>query len=113
MPRIELGNMTVPTSIVAKNIGVFLDDAIATKNHVQHMCRVAYFHIHCIGQTRHFLDRKTTDIMVNAYVTSRLGQGNGLLYGVSDHASVKSTPDRAKLRSPSRDTDKETGTHHA
>ena len=50
--------MTVPTSAVAKTIGVFLDDAITTKNHVQHMCRVAYFHIHCIGQTRHFLDRK-------------------------------------------------------
>ena len=38
MPRIELGNMTVPTSTVAKNIGVFFDDALTMKNHVQHMC---------------------------------------------------------------------------
>ena len=85
MPHIELGNMTVPTSTVAKNIGVFFDDALTMKNHVQHICRVAYFYIHCIGKIRHILDRKTTEIMVNAYVTSRLGHGNGLLYGVSDH----------------------------
>ena len=38
MPRIELGNMTVPTSTVAKNIGVFFDDALTMKNHVHHMC---------------------------------------------------------------------------
>ena len=84
MPRIELGNMTVPTSTVAKNIGVFFDDALTMKNHAQHMCRVAYLYIHCIGIIRHLLDRKTTDIMVNAYVTSRLDHGNGL-DGVSDH----------------------------
>ena len=66
MPRIELGNMTVPTSTVAKNIGVFFDDALTMKNHVQHMCRVAYFYIHCIGKIRHLLDRKTTEIILNA-----------------------------------------------
>ena len=53
MPRIELGNMTVPTSTVAKNIGVFFDDALTMKNHAQHMCRVAYLYIHCIGIIRH------------------------------------------------------------
>ena len=55
MPRIELGHMTVSTSTVAKNIGVFFDDALTMKNQVQHMCRVAYFHIHCIGKIRHLL----------------------------------------------------------
>ena len=79
MPRIELGNTTVPTSTLAKNISVFFDDALTMKNHVQHMDRVAYFYIHCIGKIRQLLDRKTTEIMVNAYVTSRLDHGNGLL----------------------------------
>ena len=62
MPRIELGNMTVPTSTVAKNISVFFDDALTMKNHVQHMCRVAYFYIHCIGKIRHLLDRIPTEM---------------------------------------------------
>ena len=32
-----------------------------------------------------FLTEKTTEIMVNAYVTSRIDYGNSLLYGVSEH----------------------------
>ena len=66
MPHIDLGNMTVPTSNAARNIGVLFDDALTMKNHVQHTCRVAYFHIHCIGKIRHLLNLKTTEIMVNA-----------------------------------------------
>ena len=84
-PHIDLGNMTVPISNAARNIGVLFDDALTMKNHSRHTCRVAYFHIHCIGKIRHFLDRKTTEIMINAYVTSRLDYGNSLLYGVSEH----------------------------
>lgn len=40
---IELGDTIVPTSTVARDIGVFFD---------------AYFHFHSIGSIRKFLDRK-------------------------------------------------------
>ena len=43
MPHIELGDTVVPVSTVAKNIGVFFDDALSMNNQVQHICRVAYF----------------------------------------------------------------------
>ena len=36
MPHIDLGNMTVPISNAAKNIGVLFDDTLTMKNHVQH-----------------------------------------------------------------------------
>ena len=45
MPHIELGNMTVPTSTVAKNIGVFFDDALTMKSHVQHIDPYVVWHI--------------------------------------------------------------------
>ena len=89
MPRIELGDTVVPVSTVAKNIGVFFDDALSMNNQVQHICRVAYFHVHCIGKIRNRLDRKTTEIMIQTYVTSRLDNGNCLLYGISDHLLTK------------------------
>ena len=60
MPLIKLGDTVVPVSTVAKNIGVFFDDALSMNNQVQHICRAAYFHIHCIGKIRNLLDRKTT-----------------------------------------------------
>ena len=85
MPHVELGDTVVPVSTVAKNIGDCFDDALSMNNQVQHICRVAYFHIHCIGKIRNILDRKTTEIMIHTYVMSRLDNGNCLLYGISDH----------------------------
>ena len=89
MPHIKHGDTVVPVSTVANNIGVFFDDALSMNNQVQHICRVAYFHIHCIGKIRNLLDRKTTEIMIHTYVTSRLNNGNCLLYGISDHLLTK------------------------
>ena len=43
---------------------------------VQHICRVAYFHLHCIVKNRNLLDRKTTEIMIHTYVMSRLELDN-------------------------------------
>ena len=88
MPHIELGDTVVPVSTVAKNIGVFFDDALSMNNQVQHICRVGYFHIRCIEKIRNILDRKTSSIMIIFYVTSRLDNGHCLLYGISDHLLI-------------------------
>ena len=85
MPDIGLGNTVVPISTVAKNIGIFFDDALSMTNHVQHICRVAYFHFHCIGRILNLLDRKTTESMVRTCMTSHLDNGHCLLYGISVH----------------------------
>ena len=79
MPQIELGDTVVPVSTVAKNIGVFFYDALSMNNQVQHICRVAYFHIHSIGQIRNLLGRK------KILFRTHLDNGNCLLYGISDH----------------------------
>ena len=89
MPDIELGRIVVPVSTVANNIGVYFDDALSMQKQVQHICRISYFHLHCIGKIRNLLDRKTTEIMIHSYVTSRLDNGNCLLYGISDHLLTK------------------------
>ena len=85
MPHIELGNTVVPISTVAKNIGVFFDDALGMNNHVQHVCSVAYFHLHCIGRIRNLLERKTTEIMIHTYMTYHRDNRSCLLYGITDH----------------------------
>jgi len=89
IPHIELGDTVVPVSTVDKNIGVFFDDALSMNNQVQHICRLAYFHINCIGKIRNLLYRKTTEIVIHSYVTSRLENGNSLPCGISDHLLTK------------------------
>ena len=89
MPHIELVNTIVPISTVARNIGVFFDDALSMKSHVQHVCRVAYYHLHSTGRIQNLLNRKTTEMMVHVYVIFRLDNGNGLLYRISYHLLTK------------------------
>jgi len=60
LPHLELGDTVVPVSTVAKNFGVFIDDALSMNNQVQHICHVAYFYIHCIGKIRNVPYGKTT-----------------------------------------------------
>lgn len=46
MPYVQLANDIMPTSSVARNSVVSFDDALNMNSHVQHMCRMAYFHPH-------------------------------------------------------------------
>ena len=110
MPDIELGRIVVPVSTVAKNIGVYFDDALSMQKQVQHICRISYFHLHCIGKIRNLLDRKTTEIMIHSYVTSRLDNRNCLLYGISDHLLTKLQS--TKRCCPAHNQNEETRTHH-
>ena len=48
MPHIQLVNVIMPTLTVARNIGVFFDGVLSMKSHVQHVCRMAYYHLHSI-----------------------------------------------------------------
>ena len=87
MLHIELGDIVVPVSTVAKNIGIFFDDPLSMNNQVQHICRVAY--IHCIGKIQNLLDRKATEIMIHTYITCCFDNKNCLLYGIFDHLLTK------------------------
>ena len=102
MPHIELVNTIVPISTVARNIGVFFDDALSIRSHVQHVCRVAYYHLHHIGRFRNLLNQKNTEMMVHVYVISRLDNGNGLLYGSSDHLLGRTRNDSTFSHAASR-----------
>ena len=72
MPHIELANTVVLISTVAKNIGVFFDDALSTNNQP----RAAYFYLYC--KYSRFSWPENHQIMVYTFVTSRLDNGNCL-----------------------------------
>ena len=44
----------------------------------------AHFYLRRISKIRHILDRRTTATLVHAYVTSRLDNGNELLFGLPE-----------------------------
>ena len=52
--------------------------------HVNNICRSASLALHKIGKIRNCLDQKTTEMLVHAFVSSRLDNCNSLLYGLPD-----------------------------
>ena len=51
---------------------------------VNNICRSASYALYRIGQIRKFLDRKSTETLVHAFITCRLDQCNSLLCGLPD-----------------------------
>ena len=68
----------------ARNLGVYMDYQLQLKDHLKMTCRSAMCAIRKIGQIRNFLDKKTTDILIHAFVSSRIDCCNALLFGLAE-----------------------------
>ena len=53
-----------------------------TLDHVSSICRSASFALYNIGKLRMYLDKASAEILVHAFVTSRLDSCNSLLHGL-------------------------------
>ena len=53
-------------------------------NHIKNVCKSTYFHIRNLYEIRKILDQDTASLLVHALITSRLDNGNSLLYGITD-----------------------------
>jgi hypothetical protein len=82
IPSMTIGNSLVTTTTAARNIGVIQDHELNMEQQISSICRSAYFHLRNIGKIRKFLDEKATEAIVHAFISSRLDNGNSLLYGV-------------------------------
>ena len=57
--------------------------------HVKNVCKSTYFQIRNINSIRKILDHETAASLVHALVTSRLDNGNSLLYGITEQQLKK------------------------
>jgi hypothetical protein len=71
-PGLSVGNeLIVPNPKPVQNLGVLFDSGCTIEAHVQSICKVANFHIRCIGSLWGYLTQETTERVVHAVVTSR------------------------------------------
>ena len=73
---------TEPRRPALRDTGALLDVTPSMRQHVNSRCSRAHFYLRNIRKIRHLLDRRTAAILVHAYVTSRLDNGNALLFGL-------------------------------
>ena len=58
---------------LAKNLGDALNSDLSMSEHINAVCKKAFYEIRNIGQSRNFLDDKTAIALVHAFVSSHAG----------------------------------------
>ena len=90
--KLQVPHLKIGSSIVTPvycNIGLYMNSVMDMGQQVQKICQSCYFHIFSIGKIRHLLNNKSTEILVHAFIASRLDDGNALLYGISKYLLAK------------------------
>jgi hypothetical protein len=79
---IKIGSDKITSSSYARNIGVIFDDTMSMKKQVNAIIQQCFRQLRNLGLIRKYLDKKSTEIFVHAFVTSRLDYCNSLLWGL-------------------------------
>ena len=85
LPFIKIGDSQITPSSQARNLGVIFDSTRTLKPHISNIVRVSSFHIRNISQIRKYLNQSAAEQIIHAFVTSRLNNGNALLYGLTQN----------------------------
>ena len=79
IPSVTIGNIDIAPAKQAKNIGFIFDNIMDAKAQVHQICKSGWFQLSRIGRIRQYLDNKSTQILVHAFITSRIDMNNCLL----------------------------------
>ena len=76
LDSIIVGDTTLEPTSSARNIGAVFDDIMSFEEHVNELCRTAFYHIRNISRIHPCLSIDSTKTLVHALVTSRLDHCN-------------------------------------
>ena len=71
-----------PPPSTARNIGVLYDTVMSMEHHVTAVCKAGFFYLQNISRIRKYISRHTAEILLHAFITSRLDFCNSLLNGL-------------------------------
>ena len=69
---IRVGSTDVCPVTVARNLGSWFDEQLTMSTHISKLCGVAFYHLHNIKRIRKYLSRESTEMLVQAFITSRV-----------------------------------------
>ncbi|XP_017330014.2 heterogeneous nuclear ribonucleoprotein A0a isoform X1 [Ictalurus punctatus] len=76
---VTLDGLSVSSCTAVKDLGVIIDSSLSFDAHVDNITRIAFFHLRNISKIRNILSLHDAEILVHAFVTSRLDYCNALL----------------------------------
>ena len=69
---VSVGDEQILPKSSARNLGVIFDECCNMVEHVNKICKTSYYHLRNISKIRKYLTEETTEIIVHAFVTSKL-----------------------------------------
>ena len=81
---IRVDDSEIHPVLLARNQGCWFDSRLSMVSHITKLCASSFYHIYNIRRIRKYISRQSTEILVHAFITSRLDHCNGLLYGLPD-----------------------------
>ena len=82
-PSLSISNSHIDPQTCCRNLGAYFDERLCMDIHVQNICKASYFHLRNIASIRSYLDLKTTESLVHAFIFSKIDYCNSLLFGIS------------------------------
>ena len=79
---LDIGEIKVSPSDVARNLGMIFDKELNMKCHIFDVSKVAHYHLRNIAKLKHHLPKETLEVLVHAFISSRIDYGNSLFYGI-------------------------------
>jgi hypothetical protein len=84
IPHLTIGSEKISPTSSAKNIGFIFDNIMGSHDQISLTSKSAWHQLRIIGKLRQYLDNKSTEQLVHAFVSSKLDINNALLYGLPD-----------------------------
>ena len=89
LPFVNIADVPVQPVKSARNLGVIFENDLRMDTYIQNICRSASYALYKIGRIRNYLDEKSTETLIHAFITCRIDQCNNLLYGLPDSHIAK------------------------
>ena len=89
LDSIKVGTSEIAPAKSARNLGATFDEHMTLKPHVSALVKSCNYQLRRIGQIRKYLTQEAAEKLIHAFVSSRLDNGNALLYGLPDYQIVR------------------------
>ncbi len=80
-----LDGCSLDSSSSVRKLGVLFDSNLSFDSHVSSICKTAFFNLKNISKLRPMLSMSNAEMVIHAFMTSRLDYCNALLGGCSAH----------------------------
>ena len=83
LDAITVGNTHIQTSDSVKSLGIIIDSKLSFNEHVNSLCKSAYFHTRALSHIRKCVPENVAQSIASSMVSARLDYCNSVLYGTS------------------------------